>query len=74
MTYEDVLPVSMGSAGLKYGADGRVAWNRSVAGPNALVWFREIDHARERLRHAVAFRSRVGSSFKKELMEKETFA
>ncbi len=25
--YEDVLPVSMGSAGLLYGADGRVAWN-----------------------------------------------
>jgi sirohydrochlorin cobaltochelatase len=26
-TYEDVQPVSMGSAGLKYGADGRVAWD-----------------------------------------------
>lgn len=26
-TYEDVLPVSMGSAGLKYDADGRVAWD-----------------------------------------------
>src|SRR5262249_16779600 len=26
-SYEDVLPVSMGSAGLKYGADGRVVWN-----------------------------------------------
>ena len=26
-TYEDVQPVSMGSAGLKYGNDGRVAWN-----------------------------------------------
>ena len=25
--YEDVQPVSMGSAGLKYGADGKVAWN-----------------------------------------------
>jgi len=25
--YEDVQPVSMGSAGLKYGTDGRVAWN-----------------------------------------------
>ena len=26
-TYEDVQPVSMGSAGLKYGRDGKVAWN-----------------------------------------------
>jgi len=26
-SYEDVQPVSMGSAGLKYGRDGRVAWN-----------------------------------------------
>jgi len=26
-TYEDVKPVSMGSAGLKYAADGRVAWD-----------------------------------------------
>ena len=26
-SYEDVQPVSMGSAGLKYGQDGRVAWN-----------------------------------------------
>lgn len=26
-TYESVQPVSMGSAGLKYGADGRVAWD-----------------------------------------------
>ena len=26
-SYEDVKPVSMGSAGLKYGSDGRVAWN-----------------------------------------------
>lgn len=26
-TYEDVQPVSMGSAGLKYGADGHVAWD-----------------------------------------------
>jgi len=26
-SYEDVQPVSMGSAGLKYGPDGRVAWN-----------------------------------------------
>ena len=29
--YEDVQPVSMGSAGLKYGADGRVAWNEMWA-------------------------------------------
>jgi sirohydrochlorin cobaltochelatase len=27
-TYEDVKPVSMGSAGLKYGFDGKVAWDR----------------------------------------------
>lgn len=26
-TYEDVQPVSMGSAGLKFGEDGRVAWD-----------------------------------------------
>ena len=26
-SYEDVQPTSMGSAGLKYGSDGRVAWN-----------------------------------------------
>lgn len=26
-TYEDVQPVSMGSAGLKYGSDGEVAWD-----------------------------------------------
>src|SRR6201996_5126330 len=26
-SYEDVQPVSMGSAGLKYGSDGHVAWN-----------------------------------------------
>ncbi|MEQ1896726.1 MAG: hypothetical protein ABL971_04975 [Vicinamibacterales bacterium] len=26
-SYEDVQPVSMGSAGLKYGPDGRVAWD-----------------------------------------------
>src|ERR1700709_1617736 len=26
-SYEDVQPVSMGSAGLKYGGDGRVAWD-----------------------------------------------
>jgi sirohydrochlorin cobaltochelatase len=26
-TYEDVQPVSMGSAGLKYGDDGKVAWD-----------------------------------------------
>ena len=26
-SYEDVRPVSMGSAGLKYGEDGRVAWD-----------------------------------------------
>jgi sirohydrochlorin cobaltochelatase len=25
--YEDIQPVSMGSAGLKYGGDGKVAWN-----------------------------------------------
>src|SRR3569833_3979867 len=25
--YEQVQPVSMGSAGLKFGADGKVAWN-----------------------------------------------
>jgi len=29
--YEDVQPVSMGSAGLKYGADGKVAWNEMWA-------------------------------------------
>lgn len=29
--YEDVQPVSMGSAGLKYGEDGRVAWNEMWA-------------------------------------------
>jgi hypothetical protein len=27
-SYEDVAPVSMGSAGLKYDADGRVAWDQ----------------------------------------------
>jgi sirohydrochlorin cobaltochelatase len=27
-SYEDVQPVSMGSAGLKYGQDGRVAWDK----------------------------------------------
>jgi sirohydrochlorin cobaltochelatase len=27
-TYEEVMPVSMGSAGLKYDDDGRVAWDR----------------------------------------------
>ena len=27
-SYEDVVPISMGSAGLKYGADGRVAWDQ----------------------------------------------
>jgi sirohydrochlorin cobaltochelatase len=26
-TYEELEPVSMGSAGLKYGRDGKVAWN-----------------------------------------------
>jgi sirohydrochlorin cobaltochelatase len=26
-SYDDLQPVSMGSAGLKYGADGQVAWN-----------------------------------------------
>ena len=26
-SYEEVQPVSMGSAGLKYGVDGRVAWD-----------------------------------------------
>lgn len=29
--YEDVQPVSMGSAGLKYGSDGKVAWNEMWA-------------------------------------------
>jgi hypothetical protein len=29
--YEDVQPVSMGSAGLKYGLDGKVAWNEMWA-------------------------------------------
>ena len=27
-TYDDVQPVSMGSAGLRYGADGQVAWDK----------------------------------------------
>jgi sirohydrochlorin cobaltochelatase len=27
-SYEDVQPVSMGSAGLKYGFDGKVAWDQ----------------------------------------------
>src|SRR6185295_20103416 len=30
-TYEEILPVSMGSAGLKYGEDGRVAWDEMWA-------------------------------------------
>src|SRR6185295_7233648 len=30
-SYEDVLPVSMGSAGLKYDADGQVAWDQMWA-------------------------------------------
>jgi hypothetical protein len=30
-SYEEVLPVSMGSAGLKYAEDGRVAWNEMWA-------------------------------------------
>ena len=30
-TLDEVLPVSMGSAGLKYGTDGRVAWNEMWA-------------------------------------------
>ena len=30
-TYQDIQPVSMGSAGLKYGADGQVAWNEMWA-------------------------------------------
>ena len=30
-TYEDMQPVSMGSAGLKYAADGQVAWNEMWA-------------------------------------------
>ncbi|MGE0451828.1 MAG: hypothetical protein AB7Q29_19805 [Vicinamibacterales bacterium] len=30
-SYEDVQPVSMGSAGLRVGADGRVAWNEMWA-------------------------------------------
>ena len=29
--YEEVQPVSMGSAGLKYGSDGKVAWNEMWA-------------------------------------------
>jgi sirohydrochlorin cobaltochelatase len=29
--YEDVQPASMGSAGLKYGSDGKVAWNEMWA-------------------------------------------
>ena len=29
--YDDVQPVSMGSAGLKYGSDGKVAWNEMWA-------------------------------------------
>src|SRR5476651_825901 len=30
-SYNDVQPVSMGSAGLKYGPDGKVAWNEMWA-------------------------------------------
>jgi hypothetical protein len=30
-SYEDVQPVSMGSAGLRFGADGKVAWNEMWA-------------------------------------------
>jgi hypothetical protein len=30
-SYEDVQPVSMGSAGLRFGADGKVAWNKMWA-------------------------------------------
>jgi sirohydrochlorin cobaltochelatase len=30
-TYDTIQPVSMGSAGLKYGADGQVAWNEMWA-------------------------------------------
>jgi sirohydrochlorin cobaltochelatase len=30
-SYDDVQPVSMGSAGLKFGRDGRVAWNQMWA-------------------------------------------
>src|SRR6201994_2622427 len=30
-SYEDVQPVSMGSAGLKFGSDGRVAWDEMWA-------------------------------------------
>ncbi|HET6898932.1 MAG TPA: hypothetical protein VFK70_11310 [Vicinamibacteria bacterium] len=30
-SYDDVQPVSMGSAGMKYGRDGRVAWNQMWA-------------------------------------------
>jgi len=30
-SYDEVVPVSMGSAGLKYGADGRVAWDEMWA-------------------------------------------
>jgi sirohydrochlorin cobaltochelatase len=29
--YDEVLPVSMGSAGLKYGGDGKIAWNEMWA-------------------------------------------
>src|ERR1700760_529037 len=31
-SYEDVKPVSMGSAGLKYGSDGSVAWDEIWGG------------------------------------------
>ena len=30
-TYEDIQPVSMGSAGMKFAADGQVAWNEMWA-------------------------------------------
>ena len=30
-TYEEVQPVSMGSAGMRYDVDGRVAWNEMWA-------------------------------------------
>ena len=43
-SYESVQPVSMGSAGLKYGLDGKVAWNeienpsRSTASIFRFTW------------------------------------
>ncbi len=37
--YQDVQPVSMGSAGLKYGSDGKVAWNEMWATLPSLPYF-----------------------------------